>query len=377
MAVRTAEAGYGVYDTSAADFEVEGMKLILEQMAEACGTDLLYHAFASDMVVENGKVVGAVIQSKSGREVIHAGVTVDCTGDGDGAALAGCAYDLGDEETGLCQPMTLMFTIGGVDWERVRAFRGNDYKLTEVWKRAQAAGDMRPFQNQVMGWWWTPTRPDQVGVNFTHVNFADATNVRDLTRATLESRKQAFETIAVYRRYVPGMENCHMVSTPATIGTRESRRIRGLHRLTRNEILAQTAFPDAIGWGSFFIDIHNTKGPGMDEKTHRPPKGFKYQIPYRILTPKDVDNLLVAGRCASCDHEALGSLRVMPQCGVMGQAAGAAAALAVKSGTTPREADLETLRKTLREQGCLIDEQDIARAAEHDARQKPTETYRR
>jgi hypothetical protein len=178
----------------------------------------------------------------------------------------------------------------------------------------------------------------------------------------VEARRQAFETVAVYRRYVPGMENCHLVSTPNTIGIRESRRIRGEYTLTKEDLAARRTFPDAIGYGSFFIDIHNCTGAGLDAKTSYPERGFKYQVPYRILVPQGVDNLLVAGRCASATHEALGSLRVMPQCGVMGQAAGVASVLSLRAGVVPRRAAVPEVQAELRRQGCLLDEEDVARA---------------
>jgi hypothetical protein len=354
MAERVAKAGYGICSNSAADFEIEGMKLILEKMAEESKTDLLYHTLVSDSIVKNGKITGVTVHNKNGSQKILADRIIDCTGDGDVAARAGCGFDVGDEDNGFCQPVTLMFTIGGVDYEKVNKFRGNDYKLEHVWKKAQENGDMRPFQHCIMGWWWTPTRPDQLGINFTHVNFIDSTKAEDLTKATIEGRKQAYETIEVYRKYVPGMENCHMISTPNTIGIRESRRIHGIYTLTKEDLLAMRKFDDSIGYGSFFIDIHSVSGPGMDKKEYRPERGFQYQIPYRILLPKDIDNLLVAGRCASCTHEALGSLRVMPQCGVMGQAAGAAAVISLKHGISPKDISIPELHKTLKEQDCIF-----------------------
>ena len=362
MVRRVHEAGFSTCDASTCDFEVEGMKLVLEEMAEECSCDLLYHTFFSEAVLEDGAVVGAVVQNKDGRGFIRAERVVDCTGDADVAASAGCAFAVGDEETGHCQPMTLMFTIGGVDYDRVREFRGGDYKLQHVWKKAQEDGFMRPFQNQIMGWWWTPTRPDQVGVNFTHINFVDSRKAADLTRATIEGRKQAYETIEVYRRYVPGMENCYMVSTPNTVGIRESRRIAGEYTLTRDDVVGQRRFADSIGYGSFFIDIHGTKGPGMDTKEWRPEAGFCYQIPYRILVPETLDNLLVAGRCVSCDHEALGSIRVMPQCGVTGQAAGVASVLSLRTDAAPRSVDVAALQNELRVQECIVSDDDVERA---------------
>lgn len=362
IAQRVMEAGFGVHNNSSLDFEVEGMKLVLEKMAEESGVKALYHTFFSDSIVEHGKITGAIIQNKSGRQVILAKRIIDCTGDGDVSAKAGCEFEFGEEGTGLCQPATLMFTIGGVDYERVKAFRGNDYKLEWVWKKAQENGDMRPFQDQVMGWWWTPTRPDFLGINFTHINFIDSTKAEDLTKATIEGRKQAYESIEVFRKYIPGMENCYMVSTPNTVGIRESRRIKGEYTLTKDDVLSQRKFDNSIGYGSFFIDIHNVSGPGMDKKTIRPDRGFKYQIPYTILVPRDIDNLLVAGRCVSVDHEALGSLRVMPQCGVLGEAAGTASVLSIQDNTTPRSIDIKKLQAMLKKQGCIVDEDDIVRA---------------
>jgi hypothetical protein len=354
IAERVAKAGYGICTNSSADFEIEGMKLVLEQMAEESKTDLLYHSFVSNAVVKDGKITGVVAQNKTGRYKIMADRIIDCTGDGDVCAKAGCGFDMGDEENGFCQPVTLMFTIGGVDYEKVSKFRGNDYKLVDVWKKARENGDMRPFQHCIMGWWWTPTRPDQLGINFTHINFIDSTKAEDLTSATIEGRKQAYETIEVYRKYVPGMENCYMISTPNTIGIRESRRIHGLYTLTKEDLLAMRKFDDSIGYGSFFIDIHSVSGPGMDKKEYHPEKGFKYQIPYRIIVPKDIDNLFVAGRCASCTHEALGSLRVMPQCGVMGQAAGVAAVISLNRRISPKEVNVSELQKNLKDQDCIF-----------------------
>ena len=361
MATRVAEAGWGVANNSNCDFEVEGLKIVLERMAEECGCGLIYHTMLSEAVVEEGRVTGVVIQNKSGRQAIRAKRVIDCTGDGDVAAWAGCEFEMGDPETGFCQPMTLMFTIGGVDWERVKAWR-TSYQMREVWEEAQRNGDMRPFQSTIMGFWHTPTRPDQVGINFTHINHVDATSAEDLTQATIEGRKQALESIAVFRKYVPGMEACYLVSTPNTVGTRESRRIATRTTMTRDDVVNARPVDDRIGWGSFFIDIHGTAGPGMDDKTWRPEPGFRYPIPFGICVPRDVGGLLVAGRCAGCDHEALGSLRVMPQCGVMGQAAGVASVLSLRDDTEPGDVDVAELQSELKRQDCIVDEDDIARA---------------
>ena len=157
------------------------------------------------------------------------------------------------------------------------------------------------------------------------------------------------------------MEQCYLISTAPSLGLRESRRIRGMVTISADDLMQQRAWPDAIGYGSFFIDIHNPAGPGMSGQTWRPPAGFHYQIPYRALVPERVDNLLVAGRCISADHVALGSLRIMVTCMVMGEAAGAAAILSLHEEVAPRELDAALLRAQLHRGGAILDEADIRR----------------
>jgi hypothetical protein len=358
IAERVSASGFGTYDGISLDFDIEGMKLLLEEMAQESGVNLLYHTLATDCLAE-GRDLAVVLQNKGGSSRINAERVVDCSGDGDLAFRSGCEYLVGEEGSGLCQPATLMFTLGGVDHERLDGHLGKDPRLVSTIRKAQREGNLGAFQTHVMGFWWTPARPTQLGVNFTHINKIDGTDAWDLTRGTVVGRKQAFETVGFLRRYVPGMENCYIVSTASNLGIRESRRIIGDYVLTREDLLAQREFPDSIGYGSFFIDIHNLRGPGMDPKSFRPPAGFRYQIPYRVLLPRGAENLLVAGRCVSCTHEALGSLRVMPQCGVMGEAAGTAAALSIQNQTSPRDLGPAKLREMLRRNGCIVDARDL------------------
>jgi hypothetical protein len=362
VAERIVRGGIGSGDTNGVYFEVEALKLLYDRMAQEAGLESLFHTFYCEPVVSSGEIRGVVVQNKGGRQSILAKRVIDATGDGDVAFSSGCPWEMGRVGDGACQPVTLMFTIGGVDWPKVAAWR-TDYPMTHVWEQAQRNGDMEPFQKTIMGFWWTPTRPDQVGINFTHVVRVDATKAAQLTAATIEARRQAFHCIDVFRKYVPGMERCHMVSTPSTIGIRESRRILGDYVLTEDDVTAQREFPDAIGYGSFYIDIHCLDGPGMDKSVWRPKPPFRYQIPYRILVPRGIENLLTAGRCVSCTHVALGSLRVMVQCMAMGEAAGTAAALSIAGGTTPRALDVAALRAELRRAGAIVGPEDIARCA--------------
>jgi hypothetical protein len=299
-------------------------------------------------------VVGGIIQNKSGRQAVLAKRVIDCTGDGDVAFHAGAAFAQGRPQDGDCQPTTLMFTIGGVDWPKVEAWR-TSYQMTEVWLKAQADGIMEPFQSVIMGFWHTDVLPDQVGVNMTHMIHIDSTRAEDLTAATIEGRRQAHHLVRVFREVVPGMDTCYLISTAPSLGLRESRRIKGVTTITADDLMHQRAWEDSIGYGSFFIDIHNPAGPGMGSQTWRPPKGFHYQIPYGALVPEKIDNLLVAGRCISADHVALGSLRIMATCTVMGEASGAAAVLSLHEEITPRELDPLLLGKQLKKQKAIVD----------------------
>lgn len=372
FAKKTEERGYGIYGGGRFDFEVEGFKWVLEDMFKEAGIRIFYYTQFSDVVVEDGKITAVIIQSKSGREAIATKMVIDSTGDADVAYRAGAPFEKGRESDGATQPMTLMFQIGGVDNERVNKFRWkeypkkyndtNTYKMHGVWKEAQDNGDMEPFQTGIMGWWYTPTRPDQLGINFTHIHSKDCTNMEDLTYATIEGRRQAFHCIDVYRKYIPGMENCWMSHCAALIGTRESRRIIGEYVITEQDLMEMKSFDDSIGYGSFFIDVHNCTGPGMDAETWHPPKDFRYQIPFQSLIPQKIDNLLVAGRCISSTHRALGSLRVMPQCVLEGEAAGLAANLAIRDSKTPKNIDIAELQGLIREGNGIVDENDIVKS---------------
>jgi len=362
MVRRVEDDGFGVIRGGQADYELEGLKIALDRMATGADLKLLYYTQVADAIVADGRCVGAIIQNKSGRQAVYAKQVVDATGDADVAAAAGAPYEMGRAEDGACQPCSLMFTIGGVDWDRLCEFRKGDYTLKEVWKAAQDAGDMEPFQDQIMGFWHTPTRPDQLGINFTHIFGVDCTCADDWTSATIEGRRQVHHMIPVFRKYCPGMEQCYLISTPQLLGTRESRRIVGEVVLTDEDILTERPWDDSVCYGSFFIDVHNCTGPGMDAETYRPTAGFKYPIPYRCMVPQQIDNLLVAGRCISVTHRALGSTRVMPQCGALGEAAGIAAALSADAGCTTREVDVAQVQGKLRDVGAIFDEQGIAEA---------------
>lgn len=334
--------------------EVEGLKYLLDRMAEAAGLDLLYYSLVSDVLVEDGRVTGVILNNKSGKFAARASVVIDCSGDGDVAFRSGCRMMHGRPEDGRMQPVTLMYRVGGVDWPRAARYWGEDAQLQGFCRKAIDLGLMGPWQSQLMGFWWIPSRPDQVGVNFTHMHL-DGASAFDMTRASIEGRRQVREAVRAMRELVPGFENSYLIDTACYVGVRETRRICGEYVLTMDDIVNQVIFEDSIGLGAAFVDIHNTEGPGMDRRSgYTLPPGGYYSIPYRSLVPESVDGLLVAGRCHSATHEAAGSTRWMAQCMVMGQAAGVAASIAVRTGAQPRSVDVKSLKRELTDDGAIL-----------------------
>lgn len=335
------------------DFEVEAMKRDLDDWMAEVGAEVLYHTRAVGAIVEERTCRGILIENKSGRFAVLANQVVDCTADADVAAHAGVPFEKGRPGDGLMQPTTLMFRLEGVDITKLNEYRKGDSGLTEFCRKAIEVGDMPPFQTQLMGFWWSKYCPTQLGVNFTNITRIDPTDAWAVTRATVEGRKQAKILVDCFQKYLPGLENCYLVDTAHVLGTRESRRIRGEHTLTVEEVLSCRKSEDGVAKGSFFVDIHSPDKTGLFQPRHLP-KGGHYDIPYGCIVPVQVENLLVAGRSISCTHEALGSVRVMFQCMALGEAAGLAAAMCASSGQRPRDVDVRALRQGLRAQGAIV-----------------------
>lgn len=335
--------------------EVEEFKYLLDRMAEEAGLEVLFYTRCMDVLADDDGPNGVVLSNKSGRFAALAKRIVDCTGDGDVAFRAGCRMMHGRPEDRRMQPCTLMYRVAGVDWQRTREYMQDDPKLEDFCRRANEQGLMGGWQSRLMGFWWIPARPDQVGVNFTHMHL-DGSSAFDMSRASIEGRKQVREAVNAMRELLPGFEESYLLDTASYVGVRETRRIWGEYVLTEEDIRSQRIFEDSIGLGSAFVDIHNVEGPGLDRRAgFRLPEGGYYSIPYRTLVPEEVDNLLVAGRCHSATHEAAGSTRWMTQCMIMGQAAGTAAVLSIEAEQTPRGLSAAGLQEELRSDGAILE----------------------
>lgn len=340
-------------------FEPEAMKLTAQRMCLEAGVELLFHTFVVDTIVTDGAARGVITASKSGLEAITADVIVDCSADADVVAFGGGTTVTGRDGDGLVQPMTLFFRIGNVDDEELESYVASFPTKTKAFgpivEAARQNGEYS-IERRGLGLYKT-LKAGVWRVNTTRVHRRLGTDVSDLTQAEIEGREQVTQLMQLFRSRVPGMANCELIDTAATIGVRESRRIVGEYTLTHADLESGRSFEDVIAMAGYPIDIHSPtdSGGGLVDL----PIANEYQIPYRSLVPEELDGVLVAGRSVSSSHEALGAIRVMPPAFAMGQAAGTSAALAVRGQTRPRDIDVAELQRALVEDGAYIGESAV------------------
>jgi len=323
----------------------EAAMLAAEELCLEAGTELLYHHQLADVVVAGGGVKHLVLLSKSGLTAAKAKVYIDCTGDADLAALAGCEFEQGGP-TGHCQPMTLCFKLSNVDTDRA----ADRAEFTRLFDEAKARGEMTNPRHDVLAFEWL--EHGVVHFNTTRVIHKSGTDGGELSQAEIEGHKQLREFLAFCQKHVPGYEHARLYSMAHHIGVRETRRVRGMAYLTRKAFETRAKFPDAIARVRYPIDIHSPDGGGT-EIVHIP-EGDWYEIPYGCIVARDVDNLLVAGRPISVDHAIHSSMRVMPPCCTIGQAAGLAAALAAERACGPKDLDGTEVRQKLIDMGARL-----------------------
>ncbi len=314
-------------------FDTEAMKFVLEEMMTEARAEWWYYSMVVDAIVEDGRIRGVIVESKSGREAVLAKVVIDCSGDGDVAARAGVPFDVGRADDGRCQPMTLMFEVEGIGaYPEQRSSEPLYDRLQEA--MAQVGKVLLPFgRAKNVPWIIHLPRAGKAAVQATHAYGVDATDVRALTRATVEMRRQAHELVKLLRA-TPHLGGLRLTQTAAAIGVREARRVRGQYCLTLEDINVGRRFEDAVTFGAFPLDVHEVD-PAAKERTSRIVATQPYEIPYRCLLPLGPAGLLVAGRCISGTHEAHASYRVTGTCMGLGQAAGLAAAMAAADDVAP------------------------------------------
>ena len=328
-------------------FLEEELKLVLLDMIQEAGVDLLFHAYLFAVKKNGERVESLSFATKCGVTEVEADCFVDATGDAQIAYLAECPFVLGREEDHLCQPMTLCFRLGNVD---VAAFYASKEEMNAAYKAALQGGELKnPRENILV---FRSPIPNVLHFNTTRVVKLDPTSPEDVTKAEIIAREQVQEVYAFMKRHAKGLDNSFLMMTASEIGVRESRKIVGEYVLTEQDCRACVKFEDAIAACNYDIDIHNPEGSGTSHYYF--PEGAYYTIPYRSLIPKGVSNLLVAGRCISSNHGAQASYRIMPTVCSIGEAAGVAIGLAVKHHCTVRDVDVRELQAILKRQGAFI-----------------------
>ena len=349
----------------------ESAKTVLDAMIAESGITLWLGAAFADVMTDgdaNGnaigkKVTGGIFATQSGLRGVRAAVTVDATGDGCVCAAAGCRVDVGRDGDGATQPMTLEFTVAGVDENvAITAWGGTDpvkipsgeyagMEYRALCRMKNEEGELPENVNIVR--LHRTVHPRERTVNATQVNGYDALDPASVAEAELKLRRQIGQCVDFLRKYVPGYENCTLKSSADTVGVRESRRIRGLETVDDETVETGKTHDDAVvhkAW--FLIDIHNPRGSGQAEGHSHPAE--PYDIPWGALIPPETDGLICAGRCISGTHRAHASYRVMAVCMAMGEAAGVGAALCAAQKTEPRDLPATAVRCVLAARGVEL-----------------------
>lgn len=336
------------------DFDMADVK-VYDLLVEK-GADVLLHADVLGPVMEGTRVKGVRVQCTEGERVFKAKVVIDATGDGIVAAAAGIPYEEGRDGDKLVQPMSIMFTVGGIapgkrfycgSEQGARKVKIGDKTWEAVVYEEIEAGNLPP-EVGVIRLYGAKNNTMNV-VNATQVNGLYGSRSADKTKAEIVTRRQAAQIVDVLRRRLPGYEKAYIAQMPAVVGVRETRRFEGVDRLTTEDVLSGRKRADAIARRcSFVIDIHNPAGAGQADgldktKTGEARRVKPYDIPYGAIVPRKVDGLLFCGRCLSASHEALASCRIMGNAMATGLGAGAAAADAVKKGIDVRNVDATKL----------------------------------
>lgn len=361
------------YCSSVTPFDAEGLKYILEQMVLEAGVRILYHTVYTGCDVVDGHITCVHLYSKNGFFDVSASVYIDGSADADLAFHAGVPCKYGREKDFQAQPMTMNFKIGNCDRNKIMDYviqnkddmspgvpfaelrdipRTGIQGAYDLIRFLRDKGELHLDRDRILC--FETNNEGEFIVNMSRVGMKNPLEAEDLTYAEIEGRRQVFEIHEILKKHVPGFEHSRIVSSGPVIGVRESRRIVGTYVLTAEDLVSNRMFSDAVAMGGYPIDIHSPNESGSDTVFLAP--GSWYSIPYRSLTAKEIDNLIVVGRCISATHEACAAIRVTPIVMAVAQGGGTAAAMASLHGLDVKDIDAHVLRNTLRENGAFLDE---------------------
>lgn len=340
------------------------MELFLDRKMEKAGVDVLFFSRVVDVRVSEGRIEGLVLSSPEGLIYVEAGAVVDASGNADVASLSGCTTLKGRKEDGKMAPSSLIFHVYGVDTKSLTAAieKNRDPKFRDLIKQLRDQGIWTfPYDIFICT---ELTREGEFFINTIRLTGVDGTDSRSLSEGMRRGREEVFALMDILRKYFPGFSQSRIKAVAPYLGIRETRRIQGPFVLTVEDLQRKASFDDTIGFSMYGWDLPDPDKPSVqpfadDEKSGFKPKvikGLYTPLPYRIMVPDAVGNLLCAGRIVSVEGQVLGPVRVMAPCMAMGEAAGAACAFALKEGCDFANVDTEALREKLRGYGCIVDE---------------------
>jgi hypothetical protein len=333
------------YDTAA-------YKSAADDLLLGKGVEILFHSLGAGVAMERDDTIrAAILETKSGRFAVIGRIFIDCSGDGDLAAWAGAPYQRGGRDGAMLYP-SMMFRLNGVDPE---AARDASRQIPELMAAAERRGETFPRKGAIVR---PQKNPIEWRVNVTQMKrpdgtALDGTDVDELTAGEIEGRRQARAFFEFLKREAPGFAEAYIVDTPPQIGIRETRRIVGHYQLSREDVLGCASFPDSIGVNGWPIENHVAGDVEWLWPDIPGSRGFNH-LPYRMLLPQKLRNLLVAGRCASMTHEGQSAARVSGACFAMGQAAGTAAHLALAGNTELADISTDMLQRLLEQDGAYL-----------------------
>lgn len=335
-------------------YNSEYLKVVWERLVQEAGAKILLHTWMQEVVVKDKQVRELVVATKNGLRRLRARFFIDATGDADLCAFAGSPCELaGEKDPG--QTLTTTFKMVNVDAKQRRTLSKDDFHQ----RMAMAGTSGRYRLPRREGSDHATPIPGMFAANMTRVEsykmdgeqYSSALTSDFLTSSEIEGRAQALEYIRFLRNEIPGYQHAELVSFSTQIGVRETRRVLGEYRLTRDDVLGAAQFEDQIGLCGAPIESHHSD---TGTEWQYLPDGTAVGIPFRCLIPQRLENVLVAGRCFSATHDAHASVRSMAQCMAMGEAAGTALALCVQKRKTPRTLAIPELQETLRRAGAIL-----------------------
>jgi len=318
----------------------ERLKLASQEMVLEHKARIVYHCWAALPLMEEGKVRGAIFESKAGRQALRAKVVVDATGDGDLFARAGAAFESDIEQDDIHHCMNTAWLFGGVDMARWLEFRGGQPEAYSAFM-ARGREEMRLFDKPFVSW-----RNDVALFMGPRQSGFSALDADEQTEVEIRSHRLMDKHLDFYRAHAPGFENAYLFLSAPQLGVRHARRLRGLARIERAQWPLGRVFADEVG-----------------VSTSVAPKFPNTSVPYGSLVPEALDGLLACGRHISCDPNSHGFMREIPQCWLTGHAAGAAAAIAASRGIEPRAIDIAELQAALVRQGAFLRQAEKRAAA--------------